>query len=115
LVTAPNLLAVATGVGWRDKCAMLWNRTFVSRAELSLLYGVPTHSARLGFYYAVRLRDLIRKYALVAWSLNVSDAKLAAVTARAARLAKWVSSAPCANPQDAPYRTPLINGEKSIK
>jgi hypothetical protein len=58
---------------------------------LSLLYGVPERSPRLGLYYAVRLRDLLRKYAMSAWKLNVSDAKLAATAARHARLSKWIA------------------------
>jgi hypothetical protein len=90
LVTAPSLLAVG-GATPRAKWAMLWNRVIVPRAELSLLYGVPEHSPRLGLYYAVRLRDLVRKYAASAWALNVSDPQLAATAARHARLAKWIS------------------------
>ena len=90
LVTAPNLLAVGVATP-RAKCAMLWNRIFVPRAEMSLLYGVPEHSPRIGLYYAVRLRDLLRKYAASAWALNVSDPLLAATAARHARLAKWIA------------------------
>ncbi len=91
LVTAPNLLAVASGATLWAKCAMLWRRIFVPRAELSLLYGVPERSPRLDLYYAVRLRDLFRKYAASAWALNVSDPRLAAIAARHARLAKWIA------------------------
>jgi len=91
LVTAPNLLALASGATPWAKCAMLWNRIFVPRAELSLLYGVPEHSLRLGLYYAIRLGDLLRKYAAGAWALNVSDPQLAAIAARHARLARWIA------------------------
>lgn len=90
LVTAPNLLAVACGSTPLKKCTTLWSRVFVRRAELSLLYGVPEHSPRLAVYYAVRLRDLFRKYAVSAWALNVSDPRLAATAARHARLARWI-------------------------
>lgn len=91
LVTAPNLLAVAGGATPWAKCAIVWRRIFVPRTELSLLYGVPEHSPRLGLYYAVRLRDLIRKFAGSAWALNVSDPRLAAIAARHARLARWIA------------------------
>lgn len=91
LATAPNLLAIAGGGSPWAKCAMLWKRIYVPRAELALLYGVPEHSPRLGLYYAVRLRDLFRKYSTSAWALNVSDPGLAAMAARHARLAKWVA------------------------
>ena len=90
LVTAPNLLAIARGSTPWKKRATLWKRIFVPRAELAFLYGVPEHSPRLYHYYAVRLRDLIRKYAASAWALNVSDPGLAATAARHARLAKWI-------------------------
>ena len=70
LVTAPNLLALASGDTLRARSRLLWKRVFVPRAELSLLYGVPEHSPRLDLYYAVRLRDLFRKYAASAWALE---------------------------------------------
>jgi hypothetical protein len=91
LITAPNLLAVGGGAAPGAKLAMLWNRIFVPRAELSLLYGVPERSSRLGLYYAVRLRDLLRKYATSAWALKVSDPGLAQTAARHARLARWIA------------------------
>jgi hypothetical protein len=91
LVTAPNLLAAASAATPWAKCAMLWKRIFVPRAELSLLYGVPQRAPHLGLYYAVRLRDLLRKYAAGAWALNVSDPRLAAIAARHARLARWMA------------------------
>lgn len=91
LATAPSLLAIAGGSTPWQKCTTLWNRVFVPRAELSLLYGVSEHSPRLDLYYAVRLRDLFRKYAASAWALNVSDPRLAATAARHARLAKWIA------------------------
>jgi hypothetical protein len=91
LVTAPNLLAFASGDTAWTRSKLLWNRVFVPRAELSLLYGVPEHSARLGIFYAVRLRDLVRKYAASVWALNFSDPQLEAVASRRARLAKWIA------------------------
>ena len=91
LVTAPNLLAVGGGATLRARLAMLCKRIFVSRAELSLLYGVPAHAPRIALYYAVRLRDLLRKYAASAWALHVSDPRLEAVAARHARLARWIA------------------------
>lgn len=91
LATAPNLLAISGGGSTWSKCAMLWQRVLVPRAELSLLYGVPEHSPRLPLYYALRLRDLVRRYAASAWSMNVSDPALAAMAARHVRLAKWIA------------------------
>lgn len=93
LRTAPNLIAFAGKRGPVEKLAALWARIFVPRAELALIYGVPESSARLTLYYAVRMRDLLRRYAASAWALNVSDPQLAAAAARHARLAKWINDA----------------------
>ena len=91
LQITPNLLALAAPSAPTEKLATVWRRIFIPRAELSLLYGVPQHSARIGLYYAVRLRDLLRRYAASAWALKVSDPQLAAAAARHAGLAKWIA------------------------
>jgi hypothetical protein len=94
LVTAPNLLALSGSKRPREKAALMWRRLFVPRAELALLYGVSQKSPRLPLYYAVRLRDLARRYAVGAWALNVGDPALAEVAARHLRLQRWISGAP---------------------
>ncbi|MBE0621753.1 MAG: nucleotidyltransferase family protein [Burkholderiales bacterium] len=91
LRTAPKLVALKSPIGWRAKIAVVWERIFVPRAELALLYGVPEHSARINLYYAVRLRDLVRRYAGSARELTGFRPQLAATTARRARLAQWVN------------------------
>jgi Uncharacterised nucleotidyltransferase len=93
LRTAPNLVALASKHGPAEKLAVLWGRIFVPRAELALIYGVPESSARLALYYAVRLRDLLRRYAASAGALNVSGSQLAAAAASHARLARWINDA----------------------
>ena len=94
LVTAPNLLAVSAEKNLRKKAALLWSRAFLPRAELALLYGVPADSPRLPLYHAVRLRDLLRRYAAGAWALNAGDPALAEVAARHLRLQRWISGGP---------------------
>jgi hypothetical protein len=91
LVTAPNLLALSAAAGPREKAALLWRRVFVPRAELALLYGVPADSPRLALYYAVRLRDLLRRYAAGAWALSAGDPAVAETAARHARLHRWIT------------------------
>jgi len=93
LQIAPNLLALAGAGTTMEKLAVVWKRIFVPRVELALLYGVPPHSARIWFYYAVRLSDLLRTHAAGAWALKVSDPALAVAAARHARLANWIGSA----------------------
>ena len=93
LRTAPNLMALAGKRGLMEKLMAIRARVFIPRAELALIYGVPEHSARLACYYAVRVADLLRRYAAGAWALNVSDPELAAAAARQARLARWVDGA----------------------
>ena len=88
---AANLTAFVGKSGLGDKLAALRARTFVSRAELALTYDVPQNSARIGLYHAVRLKDLLRRYAASAWALKVSDPQLAAAAARHSRLARWVT------------------------
>jgi hypothetical protein len=93
LRTAPNPLSLAGKHGPAEKLAALWTRIFVPRAELALRYGVPERSVRLNLFYAVRMRDLLRKYAASAWALNVSDPQLAAAASRHARLVQWINGA----------------------
>ena len=93
LRAAPNLMVLAGQGGLGAKIGIAWNRLFVPRAELALIYGIPEHSARIGLYYAVRLRDLVRTYAASAWAFSVSDPELAATAARHARLSKWINEA----------------------
>ncbi len=88
---APNLTALQSMTGWRAKIAMLWKRIFVPRADLAAIYGVPERSARTSLYYAVRLRDLVRRYAASARDLKLSGPQLKANTARNARLARWLN------------------------
>ncbi len=88
---ATNLMAFVGKRGLVQKLAALWARIFVPRAELALIYRVPERSARVALYYAVRMRDLLRRYAASAWALNVSDPQLAATAARHARLARWIN------------------------
>jgi hypothetical protein len=90
---AVNLTTLAGKRGTAEKLATVWQRIFVPRAELAIGYGVPQQSARLSLYYAVRLKDLLRRYAASAWALTVSDPRLAAAAARHARLAKWIAGA----------------------
>ena len=80
-------------IGWPAKIAMLWKRIFVPRAELAAIYGVSEHAASTNLYYAVRLRDLVRRYAAGARELSLSGPQLAANTARNARLARWINGA----------------------
>ena len=72
---------------------MFWNRLFVSRAELARIYRVSEGSARIGLFYAVRLRDLLRRYAANLREMNAHGAHLAESTARQARLARWIDKA----------------------
>jgi len=89
LRTAPNLLAAASD-GPFGAARTLCRRIFLPRAELALLYGHDPGSARLAFFYAVRLRDLLRRYAGDAWRMKVRDPALGAAAARHRRLAEWV-------------------------
>ena len=90
LVTAPNVVNLS-GQELRAKVATVWRRVFVAPAELALLYGIPERSLRLPLWYAVRLRDLLRKYMRSVWAMEIADPRIAALAARQVRLAKWVA------------------------
>ena len=91
LRTAPNVLALAGTGAPLAKLEAVWNRVFVPRAELSLLYGVPQRSPCLTLYYAVRLKDLLCKYTAAVWAMKVTDPELSASAARHARLSNWIN------------------------
>ena len=105
LITAPNLLALSGTASLREKAGLLWRRIFLPRAELALLYGVAADSPRLALFYAVRLRDLARRYAAGVWALNAGDPALAETAARHVRLQRWIMGGP-AHAQDAAKPTP---------
>jgi hypothetical protein len=90
---AVNWKTIAGQPGAAKKLATVWRRIFVPRAELAMRYGVPPESARLTLYYALRLKDLLCRYAAIAWASNASDPALAEATARHARLARWMAGA----------------------
>jgi len=91
LVTAPNLLALSAAPSLWEKAGLLWRRVFLPRGELALLYGVPAESARLPLCYALRLRDLLRRYTSGAWALTAGDPAVAQTAARHVRLQRWIS------------------------
>lgn len=91
LVTAPNLLELSAAASMREKAILLWRRVFLSRSELAFLYGVPADSTRLPLYYALRLRDLLRRYSAAAWALNAGEPELAETAARHLRLQRWIA------------------------
>lgn len=93
LLTAPNLIGAATARAPLASAVALWRRVFVSRGELALLYGIPQRSPRLLVYYAVRIRDLVVRYAGAARALVAGDPGVRDEAARHARLASWVRGA----------------------
>ena len=88
---APNLMGLASATGLGKKVATLWRRIFLPRADLALIYGVPERSARIPFFYAIRLRDLVRRYAGSVRALGTGEPHLAATVARHTRLADWMA------------------------
>jgi hypothetical protein len=56
-----------------------------------LQYGIAQDSPILSLYYAVRLRDLVRRYAGSVWALHTTGTDLSVAAARRARMASWIS------------------------
>jgi hypothetical protein len=47
----------------------VWEYVFCSRADLMRHYDLPEHTRHVWRYYAVRLKDLVQRYAGVAWNV----------------------------------------------
>ena len=90
LQTAPALMGAAGTRRRFDMVSAAWKRVFAPRAELALLYGVPEDSSRIPLLYALRARDLIRRYASSAWGLAVARPALRTAASRHVRLARWL-------------------------
>jgi hypothetical protein len=91
MITAPNLLALSGSTSLLEKSGLFWRRVFLPRAELALLYGVPAESPRLPLYYALRLRDLMRRYATGARAIVAHDPMFTEAAARHVRLQRWIT------------------------
>ncbi|MGE0876530.1 MAG: nucleotidyltransferase family protein [Burkholderiales bacterium] len=89
VATSPNFLGLA-GRGAAARIGMVLRRVFVPRAELAQLYGVSARSPRLLPFYAVRLRDLVRRYGASARELDRPGSALRDAAARRARLSAWI-------------------------
>jgi len=45
-----------------EKAKLSWERVFVSRGEMAAMYPASRDSKHVWFYYALRLRDVVRTY-----------------------------------------------------
>jgi len=63
----------------RDKVKLFWKGLFLPRESMARLYPVPADSWKMNFYYAVRLRDLLRTYGRDAWRWLRRDKDMQAV------------------------------------
>ena len=93
MLHATNLLAFAGKGGLTEKLAAIRSRIFISRSELALIHGVPASSARLPIFYAIRIGEVLLRYARSLWALKIADPRLAASAARHARLDRWINQA----------------------
>lgn len=91
-----NVVRLWSDAGWREKGKLLVQRLFPSRAELGFAFGLPAHSPRVPFLYAVRAWQLVTRYAAtVLRALRKDGATLASfdVGAQRNRLADWLDGA----------------------
>jgi hypothetical protein len=63
----------------RDKVKLFGKGLFLPRESMARLYPVPAGSWKMNFYYAVRLRDLLRTYGGDAWRWLRRDKAMRAV------------------------------------
>lgn len=94
LPAAPNFIGAACSRNVLASSALVWKRIFIPRAELALLYGISVRSPRLILCYALRIRDLFRRYTSMVWAFRVSDPTRGALATEYAirheRLVRWV-------------------------
>lgn len=75
----------------RAKVCHLCRRIFVSRSELGVIYGVDPHSSTIALFYAVRVRDLMRRLGGRAMRLLwKGEPELVWIAERQNRLRKWL-------------------------
>jgi hypothetical protein len=55
-----------------DMAKLSWGRVFLSRGEMAAVYPASRESKHLWFYYALRVKDVIRNY----WSHTVRRGRL---------------------------------------
>lgn len=80
---------------FQDKVRLFINGFFLPREAMARLYPVPAHSARVYFYYFVRLKDLLKTYGRDGWRWLIRDAgmhELARDGKNLTTLKDWLSS-----------------------
>lgn len=75
----------------RARVCHLCRRIFVSRSNLGAIYAVDPHSSTIALFYAVRVRDLMRRYGGMAMRLLwKGEPELVSIAERKNRLRKWL-------------------------
>lgn len=80
---------------FRDKAGLFWKGFFLSREAMARRYPVAVDSWKLNFYYAVRLRDLVRTYGrdVGRWLRRDKDMRAVAEEGRnLTALKEWLTS-----------------------
>jgi hypothetical protein len=105
LETAREFIIADTGYGRRlapfldrvgakspgDKVRLFWRRVFLPREEMARMYPASRQAKHLGFYYLLRLRDLIRAW----WDYNLTrgrETMRSLKRSREASLVNWLKS-----------------------
>jgi hypothetical protein len=96
-VGLPNMrnLALLEGASVLRKVSIALKTAFPAPEVMAALYPVSPHSKRVYLYYAVRFRDLLRKYGRTAWRMMRRDRGVVAAAARQNRLnalVDWMSA-----------------------
>lgn len=75
------------------KLRLFAGRLFLSRQEMAVKYAVDPRSRRLYFYYLLRLKDLVARFAHKTWRMWFGDPAMRTVTGQQEKLQHWLEHA----------------------
>jgi len=88
----PATLGAATAArGARQRVVEVLRRVFLPRALVANLYAVSPRSFKVLLYYPIRLKDLLRRHAHLAFQLFGGDPILRSITTQKAAIRYWLS------------------------
>ena len=90
ILHADNLMNLAAQPGWFARLRLICRKVFLSRPELTMIYGQPARGWRWPLFHVLRMVQLVRRYLASLWALRVSEPALAEGVARRVRLAHWL-------------------------
>lgn len=96
LPSASMVVQLRSAKGFMAKAILFWQRIFLPRNEMAILYPAPPHSMRILLYYPVRWKELLQRNCRPVWLLVRRDGRMASHVERQSQvnaLKRWLSPA----------------------